>query len=104
MHNRTFWEYGAAVKHPKLTELEVSWLTALAEEGPTHGVPKEIRGRLALYKLIEETPRGWSITALGREALIEPRPVGSQDDSEKPSQRSPHGTRRWKSRNTSWIR
>jgi len=69
-------------------------------------LPTETRGRLALYKLIDETPEGWSITALGLEALkIEPQPVGRKENPEKPSERSPQGKRRYgkKPRNTSWI-
>ena len=37
-------------------------LAELAEHGPRH-LPGGTRGRLALYKLIDETPEGWSITA-----------------------------------------
>ena len=35
----------------------------------TANLAMPIRGRLALYKLIDETPEGWKITPLGRQAL-----------------------------------
>jgi hypothetical protein len=92
--------------HPPLTNLEVKSLTELAEHGPTRHLPPELRGRLALYKLIDETPEGWRITARGRETLkIEPQPAPAEEDREKPSQGSPHVKRRYgkKPRNTSWI-
>jgi hypothetical protein len=95
-----------ATNHPQLTELEVIRLTELAEHGPTHHLAAETRGRLALYKLIDESPAGWAITALGREALnVAPQSGRSKEDPEKPSQRSPDRKRRYgrKPRNTSWI-
>jgi hypothetical protein len=95
-----------APNYPPLTELEVRRLTELAEHGPTRHLPSETRGRLALYKLIDETPEGWSITALGSEALnIVPQPVRREGDAQRLSERSPQGRRRYgkKPRNTSWI-
>jgi hypothetical protein len=62
-----------APDHPPLTELEIRRLAELAEHGPTRHLPSETRGRLALYKLIDETPEGWSITALGLQTLTSKR-------------------------------
>lgn len=44
-------------------------LVELAEKGPGRRFTGRVRGRLALYGLIEEGPRGWSITEHGRAML-----------------------------------
>jgi hypothetical protein len=44
-------------------------LLELEENGPGRSFNGRVRGRLALYGLIEEGPRGWSITDLGRKML-----------------------------------
>ena len=94
------------VNHPPLTHAEAKALVELAEHGPTRHLAGTVRGRLALYRFIDETPEGWIITALGREALmIEPLTVRSEEDPEKSSQTSPQGKRRYgkKPRNSPWI-
>jgi len=95
-----------AASHPPLNELEIKTLVELAKHGPTHDLAGETRGRLALYNLIDEVPAGWTITAIGREALSEvqvPSP-----ESEKPSRRSrrsPKGERHYgkKRRSSPWT-
>ena len=54
---------------PSLTDAERGALEEMAAHGPTRELSTPVRGRLALYKLIDETPEGWKITALGRQAL-----------------------------------
>ena len=54
---------------PSLTEAERAALEDMAIHGPNRTVPGPIRGRLALYRMIDEKPEGWSITALGHQAL-----------------------------------
>jgi len=54
---------------PSLTEAERMALEEMVTHGPNRNLPTPIRGRLALYQLIDETPAGWKITPLGRQAL-----------------------------------
>ena len=58
-------------EHAALRELEA--------RGPSRHLAARIRGRLALYGMIDEGPRGWAITALGRRMVrsgrVAPRPV-----------------------------
>ena len=54
---------------PALTKEERSVLRKLAEDGPTMDLPRPLRGRLALYGLVSETPQGWVITQDGRDAI-----------------------------------
>ncbi len=57
-----------------LGEQERDVLRALAKGEPLRRISPPVRGRLALYNLIAETPRGWIITEAGREALIKAPP------------------------------
>jgi len=95
---------------PILTEEELAALETLAAAGPERMLDKALRGRLALYKMIDETPSGWKITALGRGALSAARPrrdstpaqtPGSNDEAASPGD----GKRNYgrKSRDTSWL-
>ena len=89
----------------QLTKLELRRLLELSERGPTHHLPKEACGRLALYKMTDEAPDGWTLTALGRGALgIEPHP-GALKEVEKSPRHSPTGKRRYgkKRRMASWL-
>jgi hypothetical protein len=45
-------------EHAALRELEA--------RGPSRHLAARVSGRLALYGMIDEGPRGWDITALGR--------------------------------------
>jgi hypothetical protein len=54
---------------PSLNEAERGALEEMAVHGPSRDLSTPVRGRLALYRLIDETPEGWKITALGRQAL-----------------------------------
>src|SRR5687767_2326638 len=44
-------------------------LQELVTRGPSRTLNGRVRGRLALYGMIDEGPRGWGITALGRTML-----------------------------------
>lgn len=48
-------------EHAALRELEA--------RGPSRHLTARIRGRLALYGMIDEGPRGWAITAFGRKMV-----------------------------------
>jgi hypothetical protein len=48
-------------EHTVLRELEAT--------GPSRALNARVRGRLSLYCLIDEGPRGWAITAAGRKML-----------------------------------
>jgi len=67
---------------PVLNEDERSALEALASSGPERALDPPLRGRLALYKLIDETPEGWKITALGRDALAAARSQAGKTPSD----------------------
>ncbi len=54
---------------PSLSDAERAVLEDLLLHGPNRNLPTPIRGRMALYKLIDETPEGWKITPLGQQAL-----------------------------------
>ena len=92
-----------------LMDKERAVLESLAASGPERGLDPMVQGRLALYKLIDETPHGWKITALGREALTsaQPRQTTREDaDIDAGEKLSPtEGERHYgrKSRNTSWL-
>jgi len=92
---------------PSLTEAERLALEEMAVHGPSRTVAGPIRGRLALYKLIDETPDGWSITALGRQALqaaplvAESAPNQRKDLSSRSGESGRHYGK--KIRNTSWF-
>jgi hypothetical protein len=44
-------------------------LQELAAGGPSRALNGRVRGRLALYGMIDEGPRGWTITDFGRKVL-----------------------------------
>jgi hypothetical protein len=65
-----------------------------------------IRGRLALYKMIDEKPEGWSITAVGRQCLVAAQPTAEpMQNQKKGSSRSGENGRHYgkKIRDTSWF-
>jgi hypothetical protein len=91
---------------PNLTEAERAALREMAVHGPSRAVAVPVRGRLALYKLIDETPEGWSITELGRQALHAAPPVAeSAPNHKKGASRSGESGRHYgkKIRDTSWF-
>jgi hypothetical protein len=84
-------------------------LERLAAQGPSRELARQVRGRLALYGLIDETPEGWKITERGHEALATPSrpeshrppPAGDGDDARPGSTlRRNYGK---KTRDTSWF-
>ncbi len=94
---------------PILNNDERTALEHLAAFGPHRDMDRPLRGRLALYRLIDETPDGWKITTLGREALASARPrhdsaAGEGANAPEANPR-PDGERRYgrKSRDTSWL-
>lgn len=95
---------------PVLSDDERAALETLAATGPERALDRALRGRLALYKLIDETPAGWKITALGRELLSTAHPrreaasAAGRSASEEASPRT-DGERHYgrKSRDTSWL-
>jgi hypothetical protein len=52
-----------------ITVEEHSVLHDLDATGPSRALSTRVRGRLALYRLIDEGPLGWAITAAGRKML-----------------------------------
>ncbi len=48
-------------EHRALSELDTG--------GPSRAVHPRVRGRMALYRLIDEGPLGWAITPAGRRML-----------------------------------
>jgi len=90
---------------PSLSDAERSALEELAMQGPSRTIIVPIRGRLALYRLIDETPQGWSITDLGRRALQAVPPVAETTPQKKGSSRSGESGRHYgkKIRDTSWF-
>ena len=90
---------------PSLSDAERAVLEDLLLHGPNRNLPTPIRGRLGLYKLIDETPEGWKITDAGRQALLAPprpgapRPRPPRDAEETPATRN-YGK---KTRDTSWF-
>lgn len=91
---------------PSLTDTERAVLEEMAAHGPNRSLSVPIRGRLALYKLIDETPEGWIITPLGRQALQEaPSATASTTARRRGAGRGPDAERHYgkKSRDTSWF-
>jgi hypothetical protein len=93
---------------PTLTKDERTALEHLAASGPERDLDRPMRGRLALYRLIDETPDGWKITPLGREALTSARPYRDTAIDEASVADASHpadGERRYgrKPRDTSWL-
>ncbi len=56
-----------------ITVEEHAALREIEDTGPSRKLNARVRGRLALYRLIEEQPQGWAITRLGREMLVSGR-------------------------------
>jgi hypothetical protein len=52
-----------------ITVEEHSVLRDLEASGPSRTLNARVRGRLALYRLIDEGPRGWAITPAGSRML-----------------------------------
>ncbi len=91
---------------PSLSDAERAVLEVMAIHGPTRTVAVPVRGRLALYKLIDETPEGWTITALGRQALQAAPPATSAPPLQKKETARPGESERHygkKTRDTSWF-
>jgi hypothetical protein len=91
---------------PSLTEAERAALEDMAIHGPSRTVIPSIRGRLALYKMIDEKPEGWSITAVGRQCLAAAQPTAEPvQNQKKGSSRSGENGRHYgkKIRDTSWF-
>ena len=90
---------------PSLSDAERAVLEDLLLHGPNRNLPTPIRGRMALYKLIDETPEGWKITPLGQQALqvapsATPQSQGSPKEGRSPDHERHYGK---KSRDTSWF-
>jgi hypothetical protein len=90
---------------PSLSDAERAVLEDLLLHGANRNLPTPIRGRMALYKLIDETPDGWKITPLGQQALqVAPsaNPTSPTPPKEgRPSEHERHYGK--KSRDTSWF-
>lgn len=90
---------------PSLSDAERAVLEDLLLHGASRNLPTPIRGRMALYKLIDETPEGWKITPLGQQALqaapsASPTPQSPRKEG-RPADHERHYGK--KSRDTSWF-
>ena len=95
-----------AMMFPSLTDAERIALEDMATHGPTRTVPAAMRGRLALYRLIDETPFGWTVTGLGRQTLQVARPIADPSPNQKKRSPRPGESGRHygkKTRDTSWF-
>ena len=90
---------------PSLTDAERAVLEEMVVHGPGRNLPTPIRGRLALYRLIDETPDGWKITPLGRQALQVAPAAPTPGQPAKKEGRAGEQERHYgkKSRDTSWF-
>lgn len=90
---------------PNLSDAERSVLEEMMVHGANRSLPTTIRGRMALYKLIDETPDGWTITALGRQALREAPSSASPAQAGRKEGRVIDHERHYgkKNRDTSWF-
>jgi hypothetical protein len=90
---------------PSLTDAERAVLEEMVVHGPNRAVPTPTRGRLALYRLIDETPDGWKITPLGRQALQAAPAAATPAQPQKRDGRSGENERHYgkKTRDTSWF-
>ena len=90
---------------PSLTDAERAALEEMHAHGPTRDLSTPVRGRLALYKLIDETPEGWKITPLGQQALQVAPSTSPTAQAPRKEERSPDHERHYgkKSRDTSWF-
>src|SRR5690242_6271697 len=95
----------SAMMFPSLSDTERAALEQMAADGPARYLPMAMRGRLALYKLIDETPDGWGITVRGREALqaapFAPTPGQQAYKEDRAHSHERHYGK--KTRNTSWF-
>ena len=59
------------IKHstPSISVEEQAALRHLVRRGPTRRLSARVSGRLSLYGMLNEGPRGWFITELGRRTL-----------------------------------
>jgi hypothetical protein len=90
---------------PSLTEAERIALEDMAINGASRTVTEPIRGRLALYRMIDEKPEGWCITALGRQCLAAAPAAEPMASQKKGPSRPGEGARHYgkKIRDTSWF-
>jgi hypothetical protein len=90
---------------PSLSDAERAALEEMAAHGPTRDLSTPVRGRLALYKLIDETPEGWKITPLGRQALQAAPSAAAPGQPSRREGRSSDHERHYgkKTRDTSWF-
>jgi hypothetical protein len=90
---------------PSLSDAERAVLEDLLLHGANRNLPTAIRGRLALYKLIDETPEGWKITPLGQQALqVAPSAIPQSQAPRKEGRPADHERHYGKkSRDTSWF-
>jgi hypothetical protein len=90
---------------PSLSDAERAVLEEMVAHGPTRDLLAPMRGRLALYKLIDETPEGWKITPLGHQALREAPSSSAPGQPARKEGRSPEHERHYgkKTRDTSWF-
>jgi hypothetical protein len=90
---------------PSLSDAERAVLEDLLLHGPHRNLPTPIRGRMALYKLIDETPEGWKITPLGQQALQVAPAASTPSQGSRKEGRSPEHERHYgkKNRDTSWF-
>lgn len=92
---------------PSLSDAERAVLEDLLLHGPNRNLPTPIRGRMALYKLIDETPDGWKITPFGQQALHVAPSVSTPSQAPRKEGRSSEQDHERhygkKSRDTSWF-
>ena len=90
---------------PSLSDAERAVLEDMLLHGPNRNMPTPIRGRLALYKLIDETPEGWKITPFGQQALqVAPAASAPSHAPRKEGHAADHERHYGKkSRDTSWF-
>jgi hypothetical protein len=96
----------SAMIFPSLNDAERAVLEEMVVHGPHRSVSVPIRGRLALYKLIDETPEGWIITPLGRQALqVAPIAASPSNPRKRDAGRGSDAERHYgkKARDTSWF-
>ena len=90
---------------PSLSDAERAVLEDMLLHGPNRNLPTAIRGRLGLYKLIDETPDGWKITPFGQQALQAAPAANASSQAPRKEGRSHDHERHYgkKSRDTSWF-
>jgi hypothetical protein len=90
---------------PSLSDAERAVLEDLLLHGANRSLPTPIRGRLGLYKLIDETPDGWKITPFGQQALQAAPAANASSQAPRKEGRSADHERHYgkKNRDTSWF-